>query len=79
MRCAAAKRLCSAILLTGALAAAGSARAQTQQERRWCDGEDGASPAQRIDGCSSVIKAARDKGEKLAESFTYREIGRAHV
>ena len=27
----------------------------------WCDGEDGASAAQRIDGCSSVIKAARDK------------------
>jgi tetratricopeptide (TPR) repeat protein len=68
----AAKRLSFAILLSGLLAAAGSTLAQTQQERRWCEGEDGANPAQRIDSCSSVIKAARDKGEKLAESLTYR-------
>jgi tetratricopeptide (TPR) repeat protein len=74
MRPDAAKRLSSAILLTGLLAAAGSALAQTQQERRWCEGEDGATPAQRIDGCSSVIKAERDKGEKLAESFNYRGV-----
>jgi tetratricopeptide (TPR) repeat protein len=74
MRSDAAKRLSSAILLSGLLAAASPALAQTQQERRWCEGEDGASLAQRIDGCSSVIKAARDKGEKLAESFTYRGV-----
>ncbi len=74
MRPDAAKRLSSAILLTGLLATAGSALAQTQQERRWCEGEDGATPAQRIDGCSSVIKAERDKGEKLAESFNYRGV-----
>ncbi len=72
MRPYAAKRLSSAILLTGLLA--GAALAQTQQERRWCEGEDDATLAQRIDGCSSVIKAARDNGEKLAESFNYRGV-----
>src|ERR1700674_4625480 len=74
----AAKRLSSAILLAGALlAGAGgvSALAQTAQERRYCEGEDGASVPQRIDACSAVIKAGRDKGDKLAEAFNNRGVG----
>src|SRR6516164_2690978 len=64
----AVKRLCS--ILTGA-----SALAQTPQERGWCEGEDAATVDQRIDGCSAVIKAARDKGDKLAEAFNNRGVG----
>ena len=62
----------ASILLAGILLAGMPALAQTPQERRWCEGEDGATPAQRIDGCSAAIKAARDKGDKLAEAFNNR-------
>ena len=48
------------------------ALAQTAQERRWCEGEEAATPDQRIAGCSAVIRAGRDKGEKLAEAFNNR-------
>src|SRR5215470_16256451 len=63
-----------ATVLAGALVAGASALAETPQERRWCDGEDAATPAQRVDGCSAVIKAARDKPEKLAEVFNNRGV-----
>src|SRR5262245_55861462 len=69
----AAKRLCS--ILTGVLLAGASALAQTPQERGWCEGEDAVTVDQRIDGCSAVIKAARDKGDKLAEAFNNRGVG----
>jgi tetratricopeptide (TPR) repeat protein len=68
----AAKHLWSALVLAGALLAGAFALAQTPQERRYCEGEDGASVAQRIDACSAVIKAGRDKGDKLAEAFNNR-------
>lgn len=68
------RSLSSAVLLTALMASVSSAPAQTQQERRWCEGDDGASVAQRIDGCSAVIKAARDKGEKLAEFYSFRGV-----
>jgi len=48
--------------------------AQTEQERSWCEGERAATPAQRIEACSSLIKAARDKGESIAELFNYRGV-----
>src|SRR6266702_6208100 len=66
----AAMRLSSAIALV--LIGGVCAHAQTAQERRYCEGEDGASVAQRIDACSAVIKAGRDKGDKLAEAFNNR-------
>src|SRR5437870_12601501 len=69
----AAKCLCS--ILTGVLLAGASALAQTPQERGWCEGEDAVTVDQRIDGCSAVIKAARDKGDKLAEAFNNRGVG----
>src|SRR6266700_6026475 len=69
----AAKRLCS--ILTGVLLAGAPALAQTPQERGWCEGEDAVTVDQRIDGCSAVIKAARDKGDKLAGAFNNRAIG----
>jgi tetratricopeptide (TPR) repeat protein len=73
MRHAAATHLATALTLAGALAAA-PALAQTAQERRYCDGEDGATVAQRIDACSAVIKGGRDKGEKLADAFNNRGV-----
>src|SRR2546423_13715359 len=69
-----ANQLWSAIVLGGALLTGVPALAQTAQERRYCEGEDGASAAQRIDACSAVIKAGRDKGEKLAEAFNNRGV-----
>src|SRR5215510_3073367 len=69
----AAKRLCS--ILTGVLLAGASALAQTPQERGWCEGEDAVTVDQRIDGCSAVIRTARDKGDKLAETFNNRGVG----
>jgi len=72
MRSSAAGRFSFAIVLAGALLGCATAQAQTAQERRYCEGEDGASVAQRIDGCSAVIKGGRDKGDKLAEAFNNR-------
>jgi len=70
-----ANQIWPAIVLGGVLLAGVPALAQTAQERRYCEGEDGASVAQRIDACSAVIKAGRDKGEKLAEAFNNRGVG----
>src|SRR6516164_6618167 len=72
MACTAVKRLCS--ILTGVSLAGASALAQTPQERGWCESEDAVTVDQRIDGCSAVIKAARDRGDKLAEAFNNRGI-----
>src|SRR5215468_3409278 len=69
----AAKRLCW--IVAGGLLAGAPALAQTPNERAWCEGEDAVSVDQRIDGCSAVIKAARDRSEKLAEAFNNRGIG----
>ena len=64
-----------ALILTGVVWAGASASAQTAQERAWCEGEDAVTIDQRIEGCSAVIKAGREKGEKLAEAFNTRGIG----
>ena len=72
MRRVAAK--CFSSILAGILLAGASALAQTPQERRWCEGEDVATTDQRIEGCSAVIKAGREKGEKLAEAFNNRGV-----
>ena len=69
----AVKRLCS--VLTGVSLAGASALAQTPQERGWCESEDAVTVDQRIDGCSAVIRAARDKSDKLAEAFNNRGVG----
>src|SRR5215468_1457228 len=69
----AAKHLCW--IVTGCLLAGAPALAQTPNERTWCEGEDAVSIDQRIEGCSAVIKAARDRSEKLAEAFNNRGIG----
>jgi tetratricopeptide (TPR) repeat protein len=65
--------LCAAVLASSLLLGF-SASAQSPQERRWCEGEDGASAAQRIEACSAAIKAGREKGEKLPEFFHNRGI-----
>jgi tetratricopeptide (TPR) repeat protein len=72
MRPFATKRI--SIVLAGSLLAT-AALAQSVQERRWCEGEDSPSPEQRILSCSVVIRAARDKPEKLAEAHHGRGVG----
>lgn len=72
MRPMTAKHLSS---IAAALVLAGPAAfAQTQQERQWCESETGVTADQRIDGCSAVIKAGREKGDKLAEAFNNRGV-----
>ena len=73
MALVAAKRL--ALILIGVVLAGASASAQTAQERAWCEGEDAVTIDQRIEGCYAVIKAGRERGEKLAEAFNTRGIG----
>jgi len=68
----AAKRLSAAMFLLAILFAWTPMLAQTEQERSWCEGEGTVTPAQRIEACSSLIKAERDKAERLAELFNYR-------
>ena len=68
----AAKHL--SLMVTAVVLAGAPALAQTPQERAWCEGEDAVSVDQRIDGCSAVIKAARDRGDKLAEAFNNRGV-----
>ena len=72
MSSVAAKHL--SLIVTAIVLAGAPALAQTPQERAWCEGEDAVSVDQRIDGCSAVIKAARDRGDKLAEIFNNRGI-----
>jgi tetratricopeptide (TPR) repeat protein len=69
-----AKRLSAAMLLLAVSFVCTPARAQTEQERSWCEGEGAVTAAQRIEACSSLIKAAREKGERLAELFNYRGV-----
>jgi tetratricopeptide (TPR) repeat protein len=78
MRPVAVTRLASALILTGVLLAGSSAFAQKPEERRACEGEDAATLDQRIAGCTAVIKAARDKNDKLAEAFNNRGIAYRH-
>jgi tetratricopeptide (TPR) repeat protein len=62
-----------AIVLTGTVLA-GTSLAQSPQERRWCDDEDGPSPEQRILSCTAIIRAGRDKSDKLAEIYNNRGV-----
>jgi tetratricopeptide (TPR) repeat protein len=68
------KYLACAIGLTGMLLAGAVALAQSPQERRWCEGEDGATPDQRIAGCSASIRSGRERGERLADIFNDRGV-----
>jgi hypothetical protein len=55
-------------LATGLVASLGqgAAFAQTQQQRNWCAGKDGASPDQQMSGCTAIIQAGRDAPKQLA-------------
>lgn len=69
----AVKLVAPAIMAVGLLFAV-AVHAETAQDRRMCEGEDGATVEQRIAGCTAVIKAAKgdNKGDKLAEAFDLR-------
>lgn len=74
MRVARPLRLICTLLLVGTVSGHFPAAAQTLQERLLCQGEEGATVAQRIEACSAGIKAAKEKGDKLAEFFYNRGI-----
>jgi tetratricopeptide (TPR) repeat protein len=67
-------RRTATIVFAGMLLAGAVALAQSPQERGWCEGEDGATLDQRIAGCSAVIRAGRERGERLAEIFNDRGV-----
>jgi len=46
--------------------------AQTEQQRNWCAGRDGASPDQRISGCTAVIQSGGESSKQLARTFRTR-------
>jgi tetratricopeptide (TPR) repeat protein len=46
--------------------------AQTEQQRNWCAGKDGASPNQRISGCTAVIQGGRESPKQLASTYKTR-------
>ena len=73
MRLVTAKHLSS---IAAALVLAGPARVCADRSRSasWCESETGVTADQRIDGCSAVIKAGREKGDKLAEVFNNRGV-----
>jgi tetratricopeptide (TPR) repeat protein len=71
MRFSRAIRLLPAVA-TIAVLVTSAASAQTVQERRQCDGDEDATVAQRIAACSAVIKAKKDKDDKLAEAYDHR-------
>ena len=48
------------------------AGAKTDQNARWCAGEDGASLEQTIGGCGAVIEAGRETPQKLALAHSLR-------
>ena len=62
--------LTRAVLVSIAICCAGMANAQTEQERRSCSG-DGATPDQRIVGCTAVI-AARPAADVLLSAYRNR-------
>src|SRR5208282_3244510 len=47
------------------------------QDRRYCDGMDGATPDQRIAGCTAVIQAATDPPQIMSAAFNLRGAGYA--
>lgn len=53
-------------LIAAALVCGASAIAQTEQELRWCQGADGATPDQQIAGCTAFVRSGKYKGPALA-------------
>src|SRR5437879_11054496 len=61
----------TSVLLAGCLTTL-PAFAQTSKEWNRCAGRDGATPAQQIDGCTSVIHSVEEPPKNLALAFIAR-------
>ena len=48
------------------------AHAQTNQQLKWCDGKDGATPDLTISGCTAAIQSGKYVGTNLAVAFSNR-------
>ncbi len=71
-RCVAA---IAGIVCSSVLAVSPVARAQTQQQLNWCNGEGGVSADQRINACTAVIRSGRFVGAELAKAYNNRGNG----
>jgi tetratricopeptide (TPR) repeat protein len=60
------------IALIGAIAPTLPASAQSDQQVRWCNGDDQAAPDQMIRGCTALIRSGEYSGSDLAVIFTNR-------
>jgi tetratricopeptide (TPR) repeat protein len=67
--------LVGAIVMVTATVSTPAAVAQTQQQIDWCEGKAGATPDQRITGCTAVISSGRWVGQNLSWAFYDRGIG----
>src|SRR5438105_553356 len=59
-------------LMTVANGLSAPLHAQTTQQRQWCDEKDGASLAQKVIGCTAIIKSTRDAPGIQASAFNSR-------
>ncbi len=55
----------------------GPAAAQTKQQLNWCNGQNNATPQQRVVGCDAGIKTGKYKGAQLGPFYINR--GRGHA
>ncbi len=60
------------MLTLAALALAAPALAQSDQNARWCRGEDGATLEQTLAGCTAVIERKSDTAQQIALAYSLR-------
>ena len=58
--------------IVGGFALAVPAVAQSDQQVRWCNGDDHATPDLMIKGCTALIRSGKVSGQDLAVAFTNR-------
>ncbi len=61
-----------AAVVTVPLFGSAAALAQTEQQRNWRMGKDGASPDQRISACTALIESKQESSQQLAITFKTR-------
>jgi tetratricopeptide (TPR) repeat protein len=59
-------------MIGGGLALAAPAGAQPARQIRWCNGDDHATPAMQISGCTALIQSGKSSRRDLAIAFTNR-------
>jgi tetratricopeptide (TPR) repeat protein len=60
------------MVMFAALALAAPALAQSDQNARWCRGEDGATLEQTLAGCTAVVERKSDTPQQIALAYSLR-------